>query len=137
MAATTEVSIWLALKARIETLAAELDLPVAYPASTHSPHGREYLAVGRATAAPQRFSVGRGPHERNGSLIISYVAPLGQDAAVYEQVAGRIAAHFPEDTKMTHADVSVRVTAWPDVQAGYRDGAYWRVPVVIPVQAFE
>lgn len=135
MAASIETSIWLALRSRIETLPLSPSLPVAYPASSYSPDGEAYLSVGGVSLAPERVLVGRGAHERNGTLGLIYIAPLGQDISVYTQVAGTIAAHFPDDLRLRHGDVCVRITARAHVPGGFRDGAMWHEPVTIPWQA--
>lgn len=133
---TVETSIWLALRSRIETLPLSPALPIAYPGGTYSPNGKAYIAVGRVTVAPERVLIGKGRHDRTGTLTLSYVAPLGQDIAVYTEVAGQIAAHFEEDTRMKHGDVCVRVTAKPHVVDGYRDEPYWRTPVNVRWQTY-
>lgn len=128
-----EPSIWLALRERIETLPFSPCLPIAWPAATYSPEdGRDFLAVGRVTVAPQRVLVGRGPHERTGTLIISHVGQIGQDVAVYDQMAGIIADHFPAGLSLKFGAVCVKITASAHVEAGYRDGGWWRTPVIIP-----
>lgn len=136
MPAATETSIWIALRSRIESLPLSPALPVAYPASTYSPGGEAYLSIGGVTQPPDRRSVGPGSDDRIGTLGIIYVAPLGQDTAVYTQVAGLIAAHFPKDLALYHGAVTVRVMDSPHVQEGYRDGAMWHVPITIRWRSF-
>jgi hypothetical protein len=131
----TETSIWLAIKARIEALPV-LPMPIAWPASTFSPDGAEYLSVGEVTVDPVRLLIGSGAHDRRGSIIVGLVSPLGQASEVYREKAAQIAAHFPEDLRLTHGGVTVRIPSRPTVQAGYRDEPYWRVPVVIPWRSF-
>lgn len=133
MAAAIETSIWLALRSRIETLPFTPGLAMAFPASVFQPSG-PYIAVGGVSAAPERVMVNRGAHERNGTLSLTHVAPLGQDASVYVQAAATIAAHFPDDLRIRYGDACVRVTAWPSIPGGYRDGGWWHEPVLIPWQ---
>lgn len=131
---SVETEIWLALKSRILTLPFVPILQTAYPGSTFTPGSTPYIAVGRVNLAPRRVLVGKGQHERNGTLILSYVASIGQDLAVYEEVAGKIAAHFEEDTRMKYGGTCVRITEKPHVVEGFRDEGWWRTPVNIPWQ---
>jgi len=124
-----ETKILLALKAHIQSLPG--GLVIVHPASVYSPGVSPYVAVGRVTVPPLRVYVGKGQHERTGTLTLSYVAPIGQDEAVYEEAAASIAAHFPEDACLPFQDVRVRIASAPHVVDGFRDGAWWRVPVNI------
>lgn len=128
---SVETSIWLALKARIATLPFSPALPVAYPGSTYSPGKVAFIAVNGVTVAPQRVLIGKGAHERAGTLTLSHVAPIGQDIAYYTEMAGKIAAHFEEDTRMQYGGVCVRIVAKPHVVDGFRDEGWWRTPVNI------
>lgn len=142
MSAKIETAIWLALRARVESL------PLAYskawpgqtftpPSSGTPPMPQPYLRVGRVSADPARVLIADGrPHDRAGSLMITLVAPLGQDVAVYDQIAAGIAEHFKDGTKMRYAGVCVAVTAYPHVQEGYEDNGYWTVPVRVPWRCF-
>lgn len=124
-----ETKIWLALKSRIQSLPG--GLVVAYPASVYSPGSVAYIAVGRVTIPPKRTYVGRGKHERAGTLTLSHVAPIGQDVAVYEEAGATIAAHFPEDAKLAYGSICVRIVSAPHVVDGFREGVWWRTPVNI------
>jgi len=124
-----ETKIWLALKARVQSLPS--DLFVSYPASVYRPGKDAYIAVGRAIVAPRRVYIKRGKHERTGTLTLSHVAPIGQDLAVYEEAAAAIAAHFPEDANLEYSDVCVRIVSAPHVVEGFREGGWWRTPVNI------
>lgn len=139
---TTEVKIWLALRERVESL--PLDFPVAWPAETFTPpHSGSrllpYIRVGRVSVEPVPvFLQYGGRSSRTGSLILTLVHPLlsGAGVAVYDQYAGRIAAHFAEGTSMYNGNVCVTVTSTPHVQPGYEDNGYWTVPVMIPWRTF-
>lgn len=140
MSAKTETAIWLALKSRIESL--PLPYSKAWPGQTFEvPHAgglpQPYLRIGRVSVAPVRQLIAAGkPHERTGSLMITLVHPLGQDVAVYDQIAAGIAEHFKDGTEMRYGSVCVSVTAYPHVQEGYLDEAYWVTPVRIPWRCF-
>ncbi|MBM3604275.1 MAG: hypothetical protein FJX25_05835 [Alphaproteobacteria bacterium] len=126
---SVETEIWEALRTRIKAL--PLPLPIAMPGSIYELGDGEWLAVGRATQPPRRILIAGGPHERIGTLTLAHCAPLGRDSSWYEQRAGLIAAHFPEDLLLPFGSVTVRVREAPHVQDGYRDGGWWRTPVAI------
>lgn len=140
MSAGIETSIWLALKARIDTL--PLAYPKAWPGQTFqvpSTGGQllPFLRIGRVTVAPARQLLADGKaHERNGSLMVTLVHPLGQAVAVYDQIAAGIAEHFIDGTQMRYGAVCVAVSSYPHVQEGYEDTGYWTVPVRIPWRCF-
>lgn len=135
MAVSTETRIWLALKRRIEALPAP-QLPVAWPASGFEPGDAAYLSVNNIIAPPRRIMVGRGAHDRNGTLTIVLVHPLGQAVEVMQEIAGQIAAHFPEDHCMVYGGVTVKCKAKAHVEEGYRDGSWWRIPINISWRSF-
>lgn len=127
----------MALRDRIMTLAVPaypaLPAPViAWPASVFTPDiDQPFIGVGEAITPPQRMLVGNGSHERTGTLALSYVAALGHPVEVYRQAAGAIAGHFQAGLKMCYNGLTVHVTAAPQVQEGYRDNGWWRVPVIV------
>lgn len=140
MSAGIETSIWLALKSRIDTL--PLAYPKAWPGQTFqvpSAGGlpQPFLRVGRVTVAPVGRLIAPGkPHERNGSLMVTLVHPLGQDVAVYDQIAAGVAQHFVDGMQMRYGAVCVTVRDYPHVQDGYTEDGYWTVPVRIPWRCF-
>lgn len=139
-AATTETSIWLAIKARIATL-----LPTygkAYPGETFTPPYSgsallPYLRIGRVSATPVRQFIDNGQeYDRQGFVIVTLVYPLGQPVEVYDQIAGTIADHFRDTTKMVYGSLCVSVPSYPQVLEGFEDNAYWTIPVRIPWRCF-
>lgn len=136
MSASTETSIWLALKSRVNTLS--LTLPKAWPGQMFEVAGREgYLRIGRVSAAPARMMIANAEaHSREGFLIITLVYKLGQAIEAYDQMAGNIAQHFIDGTTMRSGNVCVMVPSYPQVVEGYEDSGYWNVPVRIPWIAF-
>lgn len=143
---TVEVSIWLALKSRLESLSSVLSgLAVAWPGGSTDlfspPHTGSkllpYIRVGKVSADPiRRFIAGGKAHDRTGFLIITLVYPLSQDISVYEQLAGKIADYFKDGTQMVSNGVCVSVTSYPSVLDGYEDNGYWQIPVRIPWRSF-
>lgn len=137
MTPTVETSIWLALKARVQSL--PLQIAKAWPAEKFTvpalPAG--FIRVGRVSIAPVRELIADGkPHNRTGMLMVTLVQPLRYDVSVYDEQAGKIAEHFTDGTQMYYNGVCVNVTSYPHVQEGYEDNGYWTVPVSIPWRAF-
>lgn len=134
---TIETKIWLALRARIETLLPSM--AKAWPAKPFEPsYSAPYLRIGKIQIAPNRMMIANGkPHERNGSLIITLVHPIGlQDIAYYEEIQGQIAAHFKDGTNMRYADICVSVPSYPHCVEGCLDDSWWTAPVSIPWRCF-
>lgn len=135
-----ETKIWLALKAHVETI--PLTLVKAWPGQKFTPPAGTntlppYLRIGRVTVDPVRQFLDFGkPHERTGALMVTLVYPLGPDIAVFDNIAGTIAAHFADGTQMRYADVCVLVPNYPYVNEGYEDNGYWTVPISIPWRCY-
>lgn len=89
-------------------------------------------------ANPRRMFIGsRKAHRRTGSLIITSQLRISSVTSDYaRELSGNIAAEFPDDRKLTYDNVGVRVTEYPSVGEGYRDGAFWVTPVTIPFESF-
>jgi hypothetical protein len=128
-----ETKIWLALKSRIDTL--PFGWGIAWPGEVFRPAGNApYLRVGMVHAAPARKYVDNGnPYERTGFLILTIVHPLNgtMTAQHFEQMAGTIADHFRDDTKMHSCGLCVSVPEYPQSMGGYAEGGYWQMPVRI------
>lgn len=140
-APTVELLIWMAIKTRIESL--PLGYPKAWPSMPFTPPtnstGRlPFLRIGDVRANPARQLIGNGkPYRRTGRLIITLVYPIGLDSElVVNQLAGRIADHFNDTTKMRYGNVCVSVPNNPHVQPGYEDNGYWSIPVSIQWECF-
>lgn len=89
------------------------------------------------SATPSRMMIGDGkPYDRSGFIIITLVYPLGQDQSVYDQIAGQIADHFNDSTKMPMNGLCVSVPSYPQIVEGYEDNGYWSIPVRIPWRVF-
>lgn len=137
---SAEVKIWLALRSRVESI--PLPFAKAWPAETFTPTYNvdvisPYLRIGRVSVAPVPVFIDKGKrHTRTGTLIVTLVHPIGQQASVYDEYAGQIANHFADGTTMYYDGVCVKITAQPHVQPGFEDNGYWTVPVSIPWQTF-
>lgn len=138
---SVEVSIWLALRSRVESI--PLGFPIAYPGVRFTPPGapgkpEPFLRVGRITVAPLRRYIDSGQHhERTGTLMVTLVHPLNQPLVeTYDQYAGIIAEHFKDGTSMEHNGIAVSIPSYPHVLDGYEDDGYWTAPVRIPWRCF-
>jgi hypothetical protein len=132
-----ETKIWMALKGRIEQAAGAM--AVAYPAgelftppvvgSVRQP----YLAVGFAALPPERVAIGsREAARRTGTLTLVRAAPLGPPLAAHIEAASQLLKpHFRQDTAVVFQDIEVSFPADINIQMGYRDEGYWRVPAII------
>lgn len=137
-----EAKIWMAIRARIETL-----LPTykkAWPAEVFQAPASgvqldPFLRIGRVSVDPVRVFIESGQrHDRTGSVIVTLVHPLrtGYQAQTYDAIACQIAEHFPDGLNMRYGDVCVEVTSAPYVNEGYEDNGYWTIPVSIPWRCF-
>lgn len=148
MTATIETAIWLALKARVQSL--PLSYPVDWPRvpfdkpqSITDGLPNPYLEVRLLPNVSQRLFIdSKAPHRRTGILQISLMYPIARTQssvdweAQFAQIGGAIAAHFPPDHRMHSQGVTVRVEKAPDVAQPLREDAYWRVPVSIRFDCF-
>jgi hypothetical protein len=128
---TIETKIWLALKARIDTL--NLSYAKAWPAQKYAPSaGAPYLRIGKIAVDPRRLVLSNGkPHERTGTLMVTLVHPLTQDFSVYQELQGQIASHFADGTQMTYKGICVSVPSYPHCVDGYEGNGWWTAPVSI------
>lgn len=128
---TIETKIWLALKARIESLPLTYDR--AWPATKYEPSARApYLRIGKLSVDPMRLVLADGkPHERTGMLMVTLVHPLTQDFSVYQDLQGKIAEHFKDGTRMTCQGICVSVPTYPHCVDGYEGNGWWTAPVSI------
>lgn len=140
MTPSIETSIWLALKSRIESL--PLTFARAWPGQKFEPpraNGlpQPFLSIGRVSAAPRRLMVKGGQdNQRTGFLMVTLVHPLGQNVAVYDELAGKIAQHFVDGTEARFGGVCVSITEYPHVQDGFEENGYWMVPIRVPWRCF-
>ena len=134
---TIETKIWLALQSRIAGLLP--GVAKAMPGMLFTPSANTpYLRVGKVQTAPSRVFIADGkPHERTGTLILTFVAPVGlQSTAYYEEMQGQIAAHFKDGTQMRYQDICVSVPSYPHCVEGYLDDGWWTAPVSIPWRCY-
>ena len=134
---TIETSIWLALKARLETLVLSPVLPVAWPNLSFTKPTTGYLRVTHVPNMNRRLFIGSSdPHQRPGLLQIDVFGKKNENITVAVEVAGKVAAHFSTDIKMTYGGVTVRVTAAPTVSQPMDDDTHVLVPVTVLYECF-
>lgn len=141
---TLNTKIWGALENGIKSLdmrqagdpAFATAWPIAWPGPNFTPTAkRAWLAVNSIKAPPVRRVINRRVSDRNGTLTVTAVMPIGTyPTVVYEDFAGRIIAHFQgclryQDVLLTLMSPSGNTAYAP---GGYRDGGFWREPVNIP-----
>lgn len=137
-----DTKIWMAIKPRIQQLNADLGILIAWPAArtelpTSGGKTSPYIRVGRVTAAPVRRYIADGQqYQRTGFIMLTLVAPLGNDVTYYTKIAGDIADHFSDDVKMPYRDLCVSIPTAPHVQDGFEDGGYWNIPIRVSWRCF-
>jgi hypothetical protein len=130
-----ETSIWLALKGRVQSLALNPALPVAWPNESFTKPTSGYLRVTWIPNLNRRRSVNSsGTHQRLSLLQIDVFAPKNQNVAIAIDIAGKIAAHFPPDQRIRAQGVTARVTRAPQVAQPIPDDTHILVPVTIPIE---
>lgn len=139
---SVETKIWMALKGRATSVPG--GYPIAWPAQhftkpSDANGSSPYVEVANLINNPRRILIkGHGAHDRLGILQISLMLPVSPtySAEVAQELAGRIAAHFPADLKLPFHDICVRIDRAADVDFGFRADAYWQWPVSIPWRCF-
>lgn len=125
--------VWKALKDYLEGYP---DIPmIAYGGQSFTPpdDGDAYLIVDDVRFDAQRkYHNTDAPTWQTGNLAINVMVPLWYDTLQSAEYVGRIADYFSQDTPMTYSDVTIKVSQQPTVSgAGYRDGGYFRVPLLV------
>lgn len=130
----TETTDWLALRARVDTLATTM--PVFDPGALVTPPKdatgpAPYILLSDVTNQPDRRGIDPRLHVRSGMLMLTVQWPIARAVThtQLKEVAGQIAAHFPADTCMTFGASRLRVTSDASVVQPFVEGVY-RVAVV-------
>lgn len=111
--------------------------PVAWPKSNYVPAAEPYLAVTRITAEPQRMTIS-AQHRRLMSVVLMLMVPMDDKRTdeYWTEQATVIAGYFPADLRRTFDGLTVRVTQDPHVSDGFREGAWWQVPIRVRLETF-
>lgn len=128
----TAAATHAAIKARIEALAFSPAIPVAWPNKDYTPTGERFLQVAIVPAPNQRMTLD-ALHRRAGSVVITVASRLNNGSGEGDGLADAVAAHFPADLRFS----GIRVTASPSIREGFKDGGFWRTPVVIPFEVLD
>lgn len=136
-APTIETSIWLALRSRVETLPLVPALATSWPNESFTPPAPafSYLEVAHIPNRSNRVTIG-GKHQLQGILQISLQAKQNENAAVAIEIAGKIAAHFPADFRLSHGNARLRIKRRPDVGQPGKETTRLHIPVTIEYEAF-
>lgn len=127
-----EVTDWLAIKARVDTLVTNPAMEVFEPSAIIERPMVPHILLSDVTNDPARVGINTDlPHIRSGTLMLTVQWPIALDIThtQLKQSAGQIADHFRADTCMTFGPSRLRVTTDASVLPAYVDGAY-RVAVV-------
>ncbi|EJU14122.1 hypothetical protein LH128_05168 [Sphingomonas sp. LH128] len=131
-----ETTDWLALKGRIDTLVTSPVLPRFEPDATIVPPTDSvgpapFLTISDVVNDPVRGGISGVPGIRSGTLMLTVQWPIARAVThtQLKEIAGQVAAHFPEDLCMTYGPSRLRVTQDSASMQPYVDGTY-RVAVV-------
>ena len=131
-----ETSIWLALKARVQSLALSPVLPIAWPNESFDAPLSSFLRVTWIPNINRRlFLSGSDPHQRLSLLQVDVFGKRNENVAIAVEIAGKIAAHSPADLRMYAHGVTARVTKAPEIAQAISDDTHFLVPVTIPIEA--
>lgn len=127
--------IWLALRARVASLALTPALPVIWPGQNKDlPSVRCIEVVNMVNRPDRRFIGSNDPHDRMGILqigLLSLFADSEHAETATREIAGDIADHFVVDMPLRYQDVDVRVYEAPEVGTSLKDET--RNRIVTPV----
>lgn len=127
--------IGAALKAHMAAMSFSPAIPIAWPGRDYEPDGTRFLAVQIEGLPNQRVTIG-GTSRITGFVAVNVAIPAGKGTGEADGIADAVAAHFPADWRDVLPSATLRITATPSIRGGYKDGAYWRVPVTIPFEAY-
>lgn len=127
---------YLALKRRIGTLVTTPTLARFEPDEIFTPASDAigplpFLTISDAVNDPVRMGIRGVPNVRSGTLMLTVMWPIARPVSHVQlkELAGQIAAHFPEDLCLSYGPSRLRVTQDSAPLQPYVDGPY-RVCVV-------
>lgn len=140
MAVTVEGAIEQVLSVRLASLVLSPVHPLSVPnVNFTKPNDNRYLEAKFVPNGANRIIIGSGgPHQRIGFLQVNVRDKLNTGSQVTD-IAGLVAAHFPDDLKLYHAiGITVRITAKADVGSMLVETTSPGivVPVLIPWECF-
>lgn len=130
--------IWLALRARVASLALTPALPIIWPGQNMDlPSVRCIEVVNMVNRPDRRFIGSNDPHDRMGILQIGLLSlPSKSEFAetTTREIAGDIADHFNVDAALRYQGVDVRFYEAPEVGTSFKDEARSRIVTPISVR---
>ena len=126
-----DAKIWLALKARLDTLPGGYPLVVddeTYPTEADS----AFILVQDVRFDPEpRYANAGAPDEHRGQFSLAVMTPIEWTKTQRLGVAGLVRAHMPRSAKYTYQDCTVEILETPFIGNAFRDGPFNRVPVTV------
>lgn len=95
---------------------------------------KPYLVVSFGGQGRNNLDVAGAPVETGLMNVTVVVEPGGGETAA-NTFANQISDEFPAALRVTTDDALVQITRPADIQSGFRDGADWRLPVLIYYRA--
>lgn len=131
MSTQPEAVIFDLLNGHLGALVLSPALPVAWPMVDFTPPAsgmwlEAWPMMSATTKAELAFS---GKADRLGLMQVTVCAPLGSGDGPSLEVAGLVAAHFAEGTRLTSGAITARVYAPAIIATPFKDGQYLRTPV--------
>jgi len=132
-----QTKLWLALRAKVETLVLTPALPVLWLSEDVTLPAGNCLEISYQPNRPDRLLLkGSAPHERLGILQLGLLTPYASTShreTVIREIAGDVADHFVVDEALTYLDITVKVYEAPEVAQTFKDEARQRLvtPIIV------
>ncbi len=138
MQVTVEGKIYEALFNHLATLTLSPALPIAEQGvEFEPPEGGNYLSVAYLPNTTDRlFIANLGKHRHKGILQVSVMWQKQESEIFPREVAGMIANHFNDDTRLPFDGGEVRFEKRPDVAPMLQEGNVSMIPVSINYYSF-
>lgn len=94
------------------------------------PSGEPYQEAALLMADPSNDEYGAGAIKQ-GVLQVTLCYPFGQGSGDIDARAQAIETAFKRGNSFTSGSTTLTISRTANVMPGYRDGAYWRVPVQV------
>ncbi len=131
MSTQPEAIIFDLLNGHLVAITLSPALLIAWPMVDFTPpaSGMWLEAFPSITATNKGEMAFTGRADRLGLMQVTVVAPLQDGEAPALEVAGQIAAHFAEGTRLVSGSTTVRIYAPASVSTPFKDGKYLRTAV--------
>ncbi len=90
-----------------------------------------YLSFDLVRSGTDDDTLGQDAPMGTGRLVLTVVGRAGAGTGALSDHADAIAALFPSGERIAAGGKTITITAPGHVMDGYKDGAYWRTPVVV------